>query len=144
MMLKCLIVRKKLIVYWHSWMSIILKFIFTLGMLAGGSTCMARLPVTGHLKLQKITIIASDTHDKESAMMDWVIFVPLWNVTVKITYLQNKIPSPAHIWNYWSSKMLVRYVLSSASLRLSQFSQVSSMQYMAMCVFSSWWWREYV
>ena len=32
--------------------------------------------------------------------------------------------------------MLVRYILPSVCLRLSQFSQVSFMQYMGLCVFS--------
>ena len=32
--------------------------------------------------------------------------------------------------------MLVRYILSSVRLRLSQFSQLSFMQYMGLCVFS--------
>ena len=39
------------------------------------------------------------------------------------------------IWRYWISKILVRYILSSVGLTLSQFSQVSFMQYMGLCVF---------
>ena len=38
-------------------------------------------------------------------------------------------------WKYWTFKMLVRYILSSMCLRLSQFSQLSFMQYMGPSVF---------
>ena len=40
------------------------------------------------------------------------------------------------IWMYWTFKMLVRYILSSVCLILSQFSQLSFMIYMGLCVFS--------
>ena len=40
------------------------------------------------------------------------------------------------IWSYWTSKMLVRYILSSVCLRLSQFSQLSFIQHIGLCVFS--------
>ena len=36
----------------------------------------------------------------------------------------------------WTSKMLVRYILSSVRLRLSQFFQLSFMEYTGLCVFS--------
>ena len=36
----------------------------------------------------------------------------------------------------WTAKMLVRYILSPVCLRLGQFSQLSFMQYMGLCVFS--------
>ena len=39
------------------------------------------------------------------------------------------------IWRYWIVKILLRYILSSMCLRLSQFSQSSFMQYMGLCVF---------
>ena len=38
------------------------------------------------------------------------------------------------IWRYWTSKIFVRYILSSVCLRLSE---LSFMQYMGLCVFSS-------
>ena len=41
-----------------------------------------------------------------------------------------------HIWRYLNSKMLVGSILSSVCLRLSQFSQLSFMLYMGLCVFS--------
>ena len=41
-----------------------------------------------------------------------------------------------HIWRYCISKILLRYILSSVCLRLTQFSQLSFMQYMRLCVFS--------
>ena len=40
------------------------------------------------------------------------------------------------IWRYWTSKILVRYILSSVCLRLSQFSQLYFMHYMELCAFS--------
>ena len=40
------------------------------------------------------------------------------------------------IWRHWTSKMLVRYMLSSVCLRSSQFSQLSFIQYMGLCVVS--------
>ena len=40
------------------------------------------------------------------------------------------------MWSHWTSKMLVRYILSSQCLRLSQFSQSCFIQYMRLCVFS--------
>ena len=40
------------------------------------------------------------------------------------------------IWRHWSTKMLVRYKLPSVCLRLRQFSQLSFVQYMGLCVFS--------
>ena len=39
------------------------------------------------------------------------------------------------IWRHWTYKKLVRYILSNACKRLSQFSQLSFMQYMGLCVF---------
>ena len=39
-------------------------------------------------------------------------------------------------WTYWTNKMLVGYILSSVRLRLSQFSQLSLMQYLGLCIFS--------
>ena len=36
----------------------------------------------------------------------------------------------------WTSKILVRYILSCVCLWLSQFSQLSSMQFRGLCVFS--------
>ena len=44
-------------------------------------------------------------------------------------------------WSLWrhsngTSKMIVRYILPSVCVRLSQFSQLSVMQYMGLCVFS--------
>ena len=40
------------------------------------------------------------------------------------------------IWKYWTSKILVRYILLSLCLRLSQFSKLSFMQYRGLWVFS--------
>ena len=40
------------------------------------------------------------------------------------------------IWRHWTTKMLVRYMLPSVCLRLRQFSQLSFIQYMGLCVFS--------
>ena len=40
------------------------------------------------------------------------------------------------IWKYWTFKMFVRYILSQVCLRLSQFSQLSLIQYVGLCVFS--------
>ena len=38
---------------------------------------------------------------------------------------------------HWTHKMLVRHILSSVCLRLSQFTQLSFMQFMGLCVFRS-------
>ena len=40
------------------------------------------------------------------------------------------------IWRHWTTKMLGRYMLPSVCLRLRQFSQLSYIQYMGLCVFS--------
>ena len=40
------------------------------------------------------------------------------------------------IWRRWISKILVRYILLSVCFRLCQFSQLSFMQYMGLCVSS--------
>ena len=40
------------------------------------------------------------------------------------------------IWRHWTSKMPVRYILSSVWVRLSIFSQLSMIKYMGLCVFS--------
>ena len=40
------------------------------------------------------------------------------------------------IWRHWTTKMLVRYMLPSVCLRLRQFSQLSCIRYMVLCVFS--------
>ena len=40
------------------------------------------------------------------------------------------------IWRHWTSKMPVRYNLSSVWVRLSIFSQLSIIQYVELCVFS--------
>ena len=40
------------------------------------------------------------------------------------------------IWRHWTHKMPVRYNLSSVWMSLSVFSQLSTIQYMGLCVFS--------
>ena len=40
------------------------------------------------------------------------------------------------VWRHWTWKMLVRYILSNKCLRWSEFSQLSFMQYMGLCLFS--------
>ena len=40
------------------------------------------------------------------------------------------------IWKHWTYIMLFMYILSIVYLRLSQFSQLSFIQYMWLCVFS--------
>ena len=40
------------------------------------------------------------------------------------------------IWRHWTNKMLVSYMLPSVCLRSRQFSQLSFIQYMGLCVFS--------
>ena len=40
------------------------------------------------------------------------------------------------IWRHWTTKMLFRYMLPNVCLRLRQFSQLSFVQYMGLCVFS--------
>ena len=39
-------------------------------------------------------------------------------------------------WRHWAIKILVRYMLPSVCLRLRQFSQLSFVRYMGLCVFS--------
>ena len=39
-------------------------------------------------------------------------------------------------WRHWTYKMLVRYVLSSVCLRLSQFHHLSFMHHLGLCIFS--------
>ena len=38
------------------------------------------------------------------------------------------------IWRHWTTKMLVRYLMPSVCLRLRQFSHISVIQYMGLCV----------
>ena len=38
------------------------------------------------------------------------------------------------IWRHWTTKMLVRYMLPSVCLRLRQFSQLSFIHYMGLCL----------
>ena len=59
-----------------------------------------------------------------------VVFVCLY--TLYTTWLSSLC---RRIWKYRTSKMFVRYILSSVCLRLSQLSQLSFMQYMGLCVF---------
>ena len=40
------------------------------------------------------------------------------------------------IWRHWTTKMLVSYMLPSVCLRLRQFSLISFIQYMGLCIFS--------
>ena len=40
------------------------------------------------------------------------------------------------IWRHWTYKMPVRYILWSVWVKLNIFSQLSIIQYMALCVFS--------
>ena len=40
------------------------------------------------------------------------------------------------IWRHWTTKMLVRYMLPCVCVRLRQFSQLSYIQYMGLCVLS--------
>ena len=40
------------------------------------------------------------------------------------------------IWRHWTNKMFVRYMLPSVCLRLRQFSQLSFIWYMELCVFN--------
>ena len=40
------------------------------------------------------------------------------------------------IWRHWTTKMLVRYMMPSVCQRFRQFSQLSFIQYMGLCVFS--------
>ena len=40
------------------------------------------------------------------------------------------------IWWHWTTKMLVRYMMPCLCLRLRQFSQLSFIRYMGLCVFS--------
>ena len=40
------------------------------------------------------------------------------------------------IWRHWTTKMLVRYMLPTVCLRSRQFSQLSFIHYMGLCVFS--------
>ena len=52
------------------------------------------------------------------------------------------------IWRHWIYKMPVRYILSSVWVRLSIFSPLSIIQYVALYVFIYpvllWWLREYI
>ena len=40
------------------------------------------------------------------------------------------------IWRHWTTKMLAMHMLPNVCLRLRQFSQLSFIQYMGLCVFS--------
>ena len=51
-------------------------------------------------------------------------------------YITSSLSLRRRMWKYWTSKKLLRYILSSVYLILSQFPQLSSMQYMGLCVFS--------
>ena len=60
----------------------------------------------------------------------------LRNGRIRFHYTISSSPLCRRIWKYWTSIMFVRYILSSVCLRLSQFVQLSFIQYMGLCVYS--------
>ena len=60
-----------------------------------------------------------------------------YGLQVVLVWLQ-VTPSRYHyyalIWRHWNIKMSVTYILSSICLRFSQFSQLSFIKYMELCV----------
>ena len=52
-----------------------------------------------------------------------------------LAYYATSMSLCRRIWKYWTSKMLVTYILSIICLRLSQFAQLFFMQYMGLCGF---------
>ena len=61
---------------------------------------------------------------------------PVGRVRLFANYTISLSSSCRLIWRHWTTKMLVRYMLPSVCLRLRQFSQLSFIQYMGLCVFS--------
>ena len=64
------------------------------------------------------------------------IIIAQWSYFLLALYTTLLSSLCRRIWRYWTSKILVRYILLSVCLRLNQFSRLSFMQYMGLCVFS--------
>ena len=63
----------------------------------------------------------------------------LWPVGRVILFADHAISLSSlcrHIWRHWTNKMIVRCMLPSVCLRLRQFSKLSFIKYMVLCVFS--------
>ena len=69
---------------------------------------------------------------KASATMILTKIIVRWSYSFVL--LQSSLST--HVWQYWFSKMLFTYILSSESnLRFNQLSLLSFMQYMGLCLF---------
>ena len=66
----------------------------------------------------------------------WPIVMPYGCIRLFALYTTSLSSLGRYNWRYWTSKILVTYILSSVCIRLSQFSQISFMQYMRLHVFS--------
>ena len=64
------------------------------------------------------------------------ILWPVGRVRLFANYTISLSSSCRLIWRHWTTNILVRYMLPSVYLRLRQFSQLSLIQYMGLCVFS--------
>ena len=63
----------------------------------------------------------------------------LWpdvRIRLFLLYTTSLSSSCRYIWRYWTPNILVRYILSSVCIRLSQFCPLSFMPYRGLCVFS--------
>ena len=82
-------------------------------------------------KLGFVSFIIRQSYDVRKKLST---FWPNGRICLFADYISSSSSLCRHIWRHWTSKMLVRYILSSVFLRLSQFSQLSILvQVMACC-----------
>ena len=77
-----------------------------------------------------ITVQSYDVHKSSSTLWPHGCIRLFAHYTTSLSSLCRRI------WRYCTSNMVVRYILSSVYLILSQFSQLSFMTYIGLCVFS--------
>ena len=136
---------KMLVVYIMSWVCLGLELFFRLPFCIYRVACVAlahsRSSIWKNIFITHLIIIKSEI----STFPIVVIFfrgcvsqmvVLSYSVMLHIYPGNTGTLFPLLIWRHWTTKMLVRYMLPSVYLRLRQFSPLSFIQYMGLCVFS--------
>ena len=99
-----------------------------------------------------VTAFQTPNERRRKYIKIWLVLCLLWfhrvirhtpvayiTLTLHVSFRSAKLSVPflvscRRIWRYWTSKMLVRYILSSVCLTLIPFSQLSFMQYIGLCI----------
>ena len=87
-----------------------------------------------HLRSMPFRYLCCQRPTSSIAWRCGVVLGGFWHLFADYTISLSSLCRP--IWRHWTTKMLVRYMLPSVCLRLRQFSQLSCIQYMGLCVFS--------